>query len=52
MMKTVINLADRLQKAEALLWEYVEQDECVCEDREDWRCLLCQATDYLIDHNE
>ena len=50
-METVINLADRLQKAEELLWEYVEQDECVCEG-EDWRCLLCQANDYLIDHNE
>ncbi len=52
-MKTIINLAERLVKAEQLLWEYVEQDECVCKDidadRENWTCLFCQAHEFVTE---
>ena len=48
-MKTIILLAERLTRAEQLLWEYVEQDECVCKDSEleDWTCLFCQAHEFV-----
>lgn len=52
-METIIKLADRLVKAEQLLSEYVETDECICEDvgaeRENWMCLFCQAHEFLAD---
>lgn len=49
-METIIALSDRLIAAEKLLWEYVEQDTCVCDNREDWTCLACQANQHLEDN--
>ena len=50
-METIINLAERLAAAEGLLYDYVEQDSCVCDADtiEEGACLFCSTQQYLED---